>query len=333
MRDLFRRPDLAPYLPNDGWADAPTGSVRRSFGYQKKVLDNPVMNQDHRNQGLILTADGIPCFKNKNASRGVVPVMARTTMEDALGLNVLNVHMVALVPDQHWEISPITGRKKRIKRKTSVLTCVTTRLTDELLELYETGCWVTDHSLPLGDPLRRFLLRVILLFWIGDYPGIAEVACTMASGGNSCHWCKQFFPFYFPLNKTTHCDFRPHLPPDDSYRHTGLVPPGNFNTTCNDPQPEPKTHQGMCEDAEDAEDYDGAFDDKAHPRFQSGVCYICPLAYLALFDMVWDFMADFMHILEGLIKRHMLEVLKGKRQPAAALLITEKNKPTRAIQA
>ena len=172
LKYLFRRADLAPYLANDGGGTP--GSVRRSNGYKRKVLDNPVMNRDHRHQGIIATADGIPCFKNKNASRGVVPVMLRTTMADGVGLNVRNCHMVALCPDQHWTIDPVTGRKKRTKRKTSFLTAIITRMVDELLHLYDTGISVIDWSLPEDDPGRVFNLRAILLYWIGDYPGIAE---------------------------------------------------------------------------------------------------------------------------------------------------------------
>ena len=91
--------------------------MRESFGYKKKILDNPVMNQDERNQGLIATADGIPCAKNKNASRGVCPCMVRTTMKDAIGLNITKAHMFALVPDQHWVLSQITGRLRKKRKK------------------------------------------------------------------------------------------------------------------------------------------------------------------------------------------------------------------------
>ena len=49
-QDLFRIPDYAQHLANDG--GGPPGSVRKSNGYKRKVLDNPVMNQDHRNQEL-----------------------------------------------------------------------------------------------------------------------------------------------------------------------------------------------------------------------------------------------------------------------------------------
>ena len=283
------------------------------------------MNQDVRNQAIILTADGIPCFKNKNASRGVVPVCARTTMKDALGLNVKYTHLVALCPDQHWVINPATGRKKRSKKKTSFLTAITTRLTDELLTSYTDGVWTLDHSFPEGHPRRLFLLRCILLYWIGDYPGIAEAACTMASGGHACHWCKQFFAKNCAINRVTNCDFRPHLPVGDPYRSNAR----SFHSTCTDPIPAAKTHQEMCEDAEASEAFEGGFEHPDHPRFTSAVCYICPLAFLPLWDMVWDFMGDFMHILEGYIKSHMMEVLKGNRYPAAPQLISEVTHPGR----
>jgi len=317
LGDLFRRPDLAPYLAND--AVGSPGSVRRSHGYRDKVLDNPVMNQDHRNQGLIATADGIPCFKNKNASRGVVPVMVRTTMQDGIGLDVRNVHMVALCPDQHWVVHPISGRVKRSKRKTGVLTAITTLMADELLHLYDTGVQVIDHSLPLDDVTRVFWLRVMLLYWIGDYPGIAEAAGTMSSGGHCCHWCKQFFPWNYALHRTTHCHFRPFLPQGDSLREAnrGWGPEPCIEEVAD------RTHEEMCDDAEASEAFEGGFDNPAHPRFSSHVCYVCPLAYLPMWDMVWDFMADFMHILEGYIKRHMLPMFKGERYPAKPDLVRE----------
>jgi hypothetical protein len=316
MQDLFRRPDLAPYLPND--IVGQPGSVRRSHGYKAKVLDNPVMNTDHRHQALIATADGIPCFKNKNASRGVVPVMLRTTMQDGIGLDVRNVHMVALCPDQHWVVHPVSGRKKRSKRKTSFLAAITLVMTDELLHLYDTGVMVVDHSLPFDDVTRVFRLFVILLYWIGDYPGIAEAAGTTASGGHCCHWCKQFFAWDYALNKTCHCEFRPFLPLEDPLRRANC----GWGAECDWEVPF-RTHQGMCEDAEESEAFEGSFNSSHHPRFRSHVCFVCPLAFLPMWDMVWDFLADFMHILEGYFKRHMIEVMKGKRYPSRPHLIPE----------
>jgi len=323
LQDLFRRPDLAPHLAND--AVGQPGSVRRSHGYKRKVLDNPIMAQDHRNQALIATADGIPCFKNKNASRGVVPVMLRTTMPDGIGLDVRNVHMVALVPDQHWVVHPESGRKKRSKRKTGFLTAITLVMTDELLHLYETGVMVVDHALPLDDVTRVFRLFVILLYWIGDYPGIGEAAGTMSSGGRCCHWCKQHFPFNYALHRTQHCEFRPFLPMGDPLRKANRAADCDWEVPL-------RTHQQMCEDAEASEAFEGAYNAAAHPRFQSGVSYVCPLAYLPMWDMVWDFLADFMHILEGYIKRHMLEVMKGGRYPAPPALVPEDANTARSIR-
>ena len=326
LQDLYRRPDLAPYLPND--AVGSPGSVRRSNGYRAKVLDNPVMSQDHRNQALIATADGVPCFKNKNAARGVVPVMVRTTMQDGIGLDVRNVHMVALCPDQHWVVHPLSGRIKRSKRKTSVLTAITTLMSDELLHLYDTGAHVIDHSLPLDDVTRVFWLRVMLLYWVGDYPGIAEAAGTMASGGHCCHWCKQFFPWNYALHRHCHCDFRPHLPMGDPLRQAHR---GWGNEPC-EGEVEARTHEQMCDDAEASEAFEGGFGHKDHPRWQSHVCFVCPLAYLPMWDMVWDFMADFMHILEGYLTRHMIPMFKGERYPKKPGLVPEYVDTTREVR-
>ena len=166
---------------------------------------------------------------------------------------------------------------------------------------------------------RVFWLHVILLYWIGDYPGIAEAACTMSSGGNCCHWCKQFFPWNYALRRTLHCDFQPFLPPGDPLRqpHRG----GR-----NEPFVEEvvtRTHEQMCDDAEASEAFEGSFNSSRHPRFKSHVCHMCPLAYLPMWDMVWDFMADFMHIFEGYFKSHMIPMFKGERYPSKPKLVAE----------
>ena len=46
---------------------------------------------------------------------------------------------------------------------------------DEMEHLYRTGAFVEDFSRDVRDPGRCFLMRVILLFWIGDYPGLGEI--------------------------------------------------------------------------------------------------------------------------------------------------------------
>jgi hypothetical protein len=87
----------------------------------------------------------------------------------------------------------------------------------------------------------------------------------------------------------------------------------------------------MCLDAEASEAFAGPFDSELHPRFDSGVCYVCPLAYLPLWDMVWDFMADWMHICEGYFKTHMLPMLKGQRKPTPPIIMANPGKDRRII--
>jgi hypothetical protein len=318
LQDMFRVPDNAQHLANDG--GGPPGSVRKSNGYKRKVLDNPGMNQDHRNQGLIATADNIPCGKNKNSSRGVCPCMVRTTMKDALGLNVVNAHMFALVPDQHWVLNAVSGRLRRQKKKTSWLTAILVRFTDELLWGYHTGFTTIDHSLPRGHARRKFQLHCMLLFWCGDWPGINEAAGTMSAGKCCCHWCQQQFVYSMSLRRFTFCDFGDFLGPDDPQRK-----PDHGAT------PLPRTHQQMCLDAEASEAFNGEFNAQDHPRFQSGVCFVCPLAYLYLFDMVWDFMADWMHISEGYFKEHLIPMLKGNRKPTPPLIRANPGKDRRIV--
>ena len=64
---------------------------------------------------------------------------------------------------------------------------------DELLWGETDGFTTVDHSKPLGDPDRVFQLKVILLFWVGDYPGLAKCAAMKHAGAHACHWCKGFF--------------------------------------------------------------------------------------------------------------------------------------------
>jgi hypothetical protein len=315
FQDMYRRADIVPHLRNN--LPGRPGAVRRSHGYQNKVVNNPVLNQDVRNLGIVGSHDGVPCFKNINGCRGVVPVMLRTCMDERLGLNVRNCHMVALVPDQHWTIDPNTGRARRIRKKTTTLRGVLAVLVDELLALYDTGVPIIDYSLPEGHASRHFMLRAILLYWIADYPGLAEAAGTMAE---RCHWCHQKFVWHCSIKRATHCDFCPFLPPGDQSRTEDTAP-----------TPTTRTNEGMLRDAEASEAFPGPPGHADHPRWHSGVSAICPLAYLHLWDMVWDFLPDFMHINEGYFKSHMLPLLKGERFPTAPILTGNPTKSRRIL--
>ena len=53
----------------------------------------------------------------------------------------------------------------------------------------------------------------------------------------------------------------------------------------------------------------------AHPR--AGVKECSPLNFYPFWDMVWDILADMMHIITGIFKRHICALLRGLRTPAA----------------
>lgn len=74
----------------------------------------------------------------------------------------------------------------------------------------------------------------------------------------------------------------------------------------------------MVADAIVSEDSPLKPDNKDHPRYQSGVFKMCPLALLPLWDMVWDFLPDWMHMTKGYFNGHMLPLMKGARAPGAA---------------
>jgi hypothetical protein len=50
---------------------------------------------------------------------------------------------------------------------------------------------------------------------------------------------------------------------------------------------------------------------------EHGISDWCPLSLLHLFDIIRDIMPDLMHIIMGLVKRHLLKLLKGERTPKA----------------
>jgi hypothetical protein len=75
LQSLYSRPDLVPFLYHDGGDDRPEGHVSRSRGWYNKVTNNPVMNKDHRNIGLVGTTDGVPLFDDQK--RGCWPYILR----------------------------------------------------------------------------------------------------------------------------------------------------------------------------------------------------------------------------------------------------------------
>jgi hypothetical protein len=184
----LKQPSLDEYRDND-IGDFPSGHTRHSRGWHEKVSGNPHINCDSRNQAVIGMADGIPIFKDKN-SRGVVPIgLRQANQPDSVSKKFSNIMLSGLYPCDYWTQDVSSGLLHRESHKPSNLSALLTVLCDDLQFWYD-GKWAVDHSMPADSPDRDFLLRVVLLFWCGDYPGLGEATNFVHSGYCHCHWCK-----------------------------------------------------------------------------------------------------------------------------------------------
>jgi hypothetical protein len=164
VKDTYNRPDLVHKLRNDANNGGP-GSLIESHGWKTKMKDNPVMMADVRNLGLIGTADSVPYFKDMLA-RGGVPFMLRHgNLCPELQLELRNCHLVGILPNEVQDLDPDTGQVVRVNKHNSTLFPMLLVMADELCNLYVHGCDVTDTTKPKGHPNRRFVCRVVLLYW------------------------------------------------------------------------------------------------------------------------------------------------------------------------
>lgn len=235
LQDLFMKPDLHPHLLNDiGPMCFPDGDVRRSRGWKRKMVDNPNINADSRNQGLIASTDGVPYFKDLNSASGWPVVVRSANLPHGLWNDYSYCHLSALIP------SEFVQDKTRIKRYISrlqfcvsshnkfvfmsslyrdppSLQCVLLRLVDELLLGQNRGFPMKDFNISPVHPEHYFLLKTVLLFFVGDYPGLAKVSCFKHAGYYRCHWCVQKFVYFLPGHMVS-LDNRKHLRDDHPFR-------------------------------------------------------------------------------------------------------------------
>jgi hypothetical protein len=147
------------------------------------------MAEDDRNQAIIGMSDGIPLFRDKG-SRSVTPIALRSAnLPDELSAKFRHIHLAALYPNEFWRLSEERDKWERATKKPSTLSPLMHVLTDDLL-FWQDGTQVTDCSKDIGHPARDFHMRAILLFWCGDYPGLAEASGFSHAGTWPCHWCK-----------------------------------------------------------------------------------------------------------------------------------------------
>lgn len=146
-----------------------------SHGFHAKVTLNPDICGEPRNQAIILSADGIPFFRDLQSNRKGYPCgMRLANPPEQVGKSLPMTHLVCLMACEFWEMDENTKKPKRVYRGPKCLQPMQLRIADELYQLYHVGVRVVDHSLAHGAAERDFWVRVVLLFWIGDYPGQGE---------------------------------------------------------------------------------------------------------------------------------------------------------------
>ena len=139
IRSLYSRPELVPHLLHDGDA-VPNGHVQRSRGFHAKIRDNPHMNCDHRNLGLIGTTDGVPFFDDQR--RGAWPFVFRcANLPDGLATQMSNCHLSMLSANEFWELDNQAGVLRRRIRGPKSLKPHLTIIVDDLLHAYNQGIY------------------------------------------------------------------------------------------------------------------------------------------------------------------------------------------------
>lgn len=114
---MFSQPNLIQHLYNDlSCSVSSVGAIRSSDGYWAKVLQNPNMNRDPRNQAVILSMDGMPLFKDQSCRSGWPIVMKSAMLPDGLCNAQANTHMIAYQASDYLEVDPVSGKFVRVKR-------------------------------------------------------------------------------------------------------------------------------------------------------------------------------------------------------------------------
>ena len=168
-----------------------------------------------------------------------------------------------------------------------------TVMVDELLWGETHGFTIVDHSKDLNDPNRVFQLKVILLFWVGDYPGLAKCASMKHAGAYGCHWCKAFFFPHSPGHNVC-IHNRRYLRQNHPYRT-------DARWTCQEPRASPPlrtTEEVKAVQREITDMQQGP--EKTRKQKASGIEGFCLLLLLDMFDIVWDMLPDMMHITKGM---------------------------------
>ena len=241
-------------------------------------------------------------------------------LPDGLWGEMANVHMVAFQASDYLKKNAMTGLLDRIEKNPKSLTGTAGALiTDELLKGQNVGYRVRDMSRSEDEPGAIFNCRVVLLFCVGDYPAQGTFSGFQHSGGPFCHWCTIKGLWRDGLKRTTCACNRSYLPPGHRLRKKqySLSNRPSFEHDETESQPPVRTHEKVVADARATNAHKAAKKAKdKSPHKKSGVKFFCWLSLLFLFDMVWDFLPDMMHIVTAILHGHLYPLMKGERDPS-----------------
>jgi hypothetical protein len=163
---------------------------------------------------------------------------------------------------------------------------------DEILWGETDGFRTVDHSKDPSDPDRVFWLKTILLYFVGDYPGLAKCAHMKHAGFYACHWCWGYFFSHSPGHQVC-INNRRNLRATHPYRKDARW--GAPEERDSIPLRTRDEHELQSREINEMED--GPL--KTEKQRATGINGFCLLMMVGMFDIVWDMLPDMMHITKG----------------------------------
>jgi hypothetical protein len=164
---------------------------------------------------------------------------------------------------------------------------------DELLTAETEGFRIVDHSKAPSDPARVFWMKVVLLYWVGDYPGIGKIAGMKHAGRQGCHWCKGFFYAHSPGHNVC-IHNRRNLRPNHPYRRDARWGEHEFR----DPVPL-RNKTEVEQQAREISQMEYESKEQEKKQTETGIDGFCMFMMLQHFNIVEDMLPDMMHIVKG----------------------------------
>lgn len=186
-------------------------------------------------------------------------------------------------------------------------------LVEELRRGYTKGHPIKDYSLPDDHPFQIFMAFVCLLLISGDYPGLGKVAAQTRAGYMGCSMCYQFFERILGTTGAF-CGInnRAATPPDHPIRDDVRLGTDSSNPARNK-APKLRTHEEEVNLGKYMS-YFGNGNQIPDEEYESlkkatGRKGFCVFALVHMFNIIQDFLLDWMHILKGMYAQHLRDFM------------------------